>query len=786
MPRRAAVYIYTLVLIAVPVLYYFGQDLDASQWPLLLSMVAANVAFNLFRVETPTGQSFTLSSAVKMMAILLGGPAPATWIAFVGQLVSSMILGTDYYRTVFNTAQLTLTIGAAGLAFQLVGGHPPISGAGLLPSVAAALVYFVVNSFFMAGLFFCLQGKPLLRTWITMAKNEAESYVLVLILGLVATFLIVDGGLGWSALLGLLLVVLQRVVRNYYGALRSSSESTHSRAVQDSLLRAMVAALDARDIYTSGHSGRVARYVDLITAEMNLTEAQRDELKYASLLHDVGKLGIPDSVLRKDGPLTPTERALMMEHPNRGINILGQMPNVPTTVLQAVKHHHEWYNGGGYPDGIKEQKIPLGARIIAVADALDAMTSARPYRVGMPWGEAINRLRQGRGTQFDPDVVNALLKVVEANPHLEDEVPRQTDFSRSDLERRLEQERAGARTEAGAGTGRILPVHSKEVKILYTLALERRSLLDLAQTLHRMLEVLYDAVGAHVYCILLLDETTGDLVVRSVAGTNADLIGLRWPARTGPWQELLGSRQPSVVPDTEAAGVVTRIEPSARSMVTVPLVTDNQVIGALRVESHQIQALGEDEVYLLTAVARQLADAIEVARAHEMMTYAATHDGLTGVLNRATFYQQLIGELEQARATGYALSVAVLDINGFKAINDTYGHLAGDRIMQMFGKRLRGRLRQSDIVARYGGDEFAVIMPHSRKEDAARRIKQIVESADELIAVGDSRIKLPTAAWGVASFPEEGGTAEELVSAADQFMYERKRNVGMGAEAIGL
>jgi diguanylate cyclase (GGDEF)-like protein len=772
MPTKARIYIALVGLAAAPLLYWYGRELSPSHWPLLLGMIAVTVTFTLWRVESPTGQSFTFNSAVDLLAIILGGPALVVWVTGVGQLLSAMILGWDLRRTIFNVGQTVLTVSAAGTVFTLLGRPRQLDGFSLLAAAAAATVYFLANSLLVANLFTMLQRKAFLTVWLGMVKQGVEAYLLVEVLGLVTAFFLLQGGLTWVLILALLLLALQRVLSAYYRTLRANNEATRHRAVQDSLLQAMVTALDARDMYTSGHSNRVAAYTDLLAAEMGLDDRARDELRYASLLHDVGKLGIPDAVLRKEGPLTPTERSLMMEHPVRGINILGQMPNIPEAVLAAVKHHHEWVNGGGYPDGLKGDQIPLGARIIGVADALDAMTSARPYRPGMPWQEALNRIKQGQATQFDPDVVAALLRINQKRPDLMHLAGGHTPAYPSELERRLDEERAQGNKPST--TGRILPIHSREIKILYQLALERRSLLDLAQTLHRTLEVLYDTVGSHTYCISLIDQQTQQLAVRSVAGSSKDLSGIAWPAESPAWRALKAQKQPALIADEEQIRIRS-IGAETRSLLVVPLVSGDQLIGALQVESIRPGAFGEDELYLLTAVARQVADAIEVGRIHERMTYAATHDGLTGTLNRTTFYHQLHKELEQARALGQPVAVAVLDINNFKEINDTHGHLAGDHVIQCFGQFLAGRLRRTDLVARYGGDEFAVIMPNATREEAARRIELIASGGEEPIVVGDRQLRPASAAWGVASFPEDGSAAEELVAAADHDMYRRKR-----------
>lgn len=185
-------------------------------------------------------------------------------------------------------------------------------------------------------------------------------------------------------------------------------------------IRALVAAVEARDPYTRGHSVRVSRYAVMIGEGLGLTPEQLATLRYAGLLHDIGKLAVEDRVLRKAGPLTPEERQAIKQHPVVGAAILGSASSF-AALVPAVRHHHERFDGTGYPDGLAGEQIPLEARILAVADAFDAMTSDRPYRPAFAWDVACERLIQGRGTQFDPRAVDTFLECIEAIcsfPHL--------------------------------------------------------------------------------------------------------------------------------------------------------------------------------------------------------------------------------------------------------------------------------------------------------------------------------------------------------------------------------
>ena len=184
---------------------------------------------------------------------------------------------------------------------------------------------------------------------------------------------------------------------------------------------AMAAAIEAKDLYTHGHTSRVTNYaleiakkISLKNKEINANEKFFEDVHIASLLHDIGKIGIPETILNKVGALTPEERKIINEHPSIGVNIL-QPINELKTVLLGVKYHHERFDGTGYPEGLKGDQIPLIAAIISVADSFDAMTSDRPYRKGFTREQAIEEIKNQNGKQFNPSVISAFLEVIEEN-----------------------------------------------------------------------------------------------------------------------------------------------------------------------------------------------------------------------------------------------------------------------------------------------------------------------------------------------------------------------------------
>jgi putative nucleotidyltransferase with HDIG domain len=179
-------------------------------------------------------------------------------------------------------------------------------------------------------------------------------------------------------------------------------------------LKALAATIDARDPYTRGHSERVTAYVQAVAPQMGIPAEMMDPLKYAAILHDIGKIGIDDRVLRKPGRFTARDRAAMNAHPTIGANIVDGIPFLKTS-QPIIRHHHERYDGRGYPDGLKGDAIPLGARLVAVADSYDAMTSHRPYRPALSREQATEELLRNIGSQFDPEATQAFLRHLEGS-----------------------------------------------------------------------------------------------------------------------------------------------------------------------------------------------------------------------------------------------------------------------------------------------------------------------------------------------------------------------------------
>ncbi|MGB3960409.1 MAG: HD-GYP domain-containing protein, partial [bacterium] len=304
----------------------------------------------------------------------------------------------------FNGAQLALSAGLAGLVFQRVGGEPGyIDVVGdMVPIVVGALVYFLLNSSFIAIVAGLSQGISPLDIWISRVGSVVVNYLVLIPLAVLIAILYVRDGIP-----AVLLLVIPLALARF-----SFQQYTNMRNLYIQTIKAIVAAVDAKDSYTRGHSDRVREMSVAIARELKLPEGEQEVIEYMALLHDTGKIGVSEAILNKPGRLTEEEYQVIKDHPVIGARIVSEV-DFFKKASTIVRHHHEWYNGEGYPDGLQGEEISLGARIIAVADAFDAMTSERPYRRARSVEEALAELKANVGKQFDPRVVEAFVRLMQ-------------------------------------------------------------------------------------------------------------------------------------------------------------------------------------------------------------------------------------------------------------------------------------------------------------------------------------------------------------------------------------
>ena len=357
-----------------------------------------------------------LSFISVLATVLLLGPEAAVFIKLITYpfvVIPSPdgshrehFLNTSLGKNLFNMADHSIAYFLGGLVYYAAGGVP---GDITLPYVLLPALLFIImamlSNLVVILLYFVLtQRIRIYPTFFHMFLSLFPSIGLSAPIGYFLAFLLdLPGGI-WLSLLFMLPLLLARYSFRLY---------LDSQKHQQQIIRTLTAALEAKDKYTEGHSQRVEHYAVQVAERMKLSSCQRTRLSVAALFHDIGKIGVPDSILQKPGPLTPEERAIIQAHPATGVRILEQLSGYQE-IIPLVLHHHEFFDGRGYPDGTRGAELSLETYILSAADAYDAITSDRPYRKGSTPQQAASILRAEAGRQFHPQVAAVLADMAEA------------------------------------------------------------------------------------------------------------------------------------------------------------------------------------------------------------------------------------------------------------------------------------------------------------------------------------------------------------------------------------
>jgi diguanylate cyclase (GGDEF)-like protein len=449
-----------------------------------------------------------------------------------------------------------------------------------------------------------------------------------------------------------------------------------------------------------------------------------------------------------------------------------------------VRHHHEKWNGGGYPDGLRGEEIPIGARILAVADAFDALTSEREHRKAVTSQQAIELIRQEAGIVFDPHVVDALAK-----HHVEME--RRAEVRRLERHKPSTAETLAAATPttpAAAATASAKPQTYRPNNFLDSIASARQeaqALFEMAQELGNSLSldetlsvfavrlrkaVPYDAIAVFV---------RRDAVLRPefVSGENVRLFSaLTIPVGAGITGWVAENRKPVINGNPwiepgyhEESG---RSSP-LRSVLSIPLEGVSGVVAVLSLYHSDKEAFSRDHLRVLQAISSKVALSIENALKYRQAESSASTDYLTGLYNARSLFLHLDSELARCRRLEAPLAILVSDLDGFKQVNDRFGHLEGNKLLQAVAHRLKESCREYDCVARMGGDEFVLVLPGLTSEAVSTllpRLRDVVKAAGRDILHED----VIGFSVGEAYFPEDGSDAEQLLAEADRRMYHVK------------
>ena len=661
----------------------------------------------------------------------------------------------------------------------LVGSRPVLLG-------LAATMYFIANAGSIAMVISLTERRPIKRILVDCYFWSFPYYLVGA--GIAGAIAWLNQSFNWETSLLVLPAVylIYRSYRLYLGKLED--EKRHVEEMANLHLRtieALALAIEAKDHTTHEHLQRVRVYAIEVAKELKVSGPELEALHAAALLHDIGKLAVPEHIISKPGRLTPEEFEKMKIHTLVGAEILERV-RFPYPVVPIVRAHHEKFDGSGYPMGLKGAEIPIGARILSAVDYLDALASDRQYRRALPLKDVMQKLAAESGKSFDPKVVEVLQKRYQQLERLalakSSEDPNAPLSTSIKIERGLEPaagfESAVAQDYAGKETTFLSSIAAarQEAQALFELSQDLGASLSLGETLSVFSVKLkpmvpYDAIAIYI-------KREEELVPEYVNGDNYRLFSsLRIPVGHGLSGWVAQNRKPIINgnPSVEPGYLNDPSKfSSLRSALAVPLEGVSGVIGVLALYRAERDAFTSDHLRILLAVSGKMALAIENALKFAQAENSAITDYLTGLPNARSLFLQLDRELARCKRDNSTLTVMVADMDGFKQMNDRFGHLEGNRVLRLFAQALKDTCREYDYVARMGGDEFVVIAPGLATDAAGKKAEQMRTLARQAGSevCGEEILSLSV---GRALYPEDGNDAEQLLAEADRRMYLEKQ-----------
>ena len=805
-------------------------NIGIGSWLLLLAIAIATSPLTV-RVASDDGilrSRESIADSFVLLAVMLYAVPPSN-TAGPAVLLTAVVAFVSTYRIATNR-EVVLKTGMAvvstfiaaslyGALIDLFAGQSelPVQGAlplnvYLIPLLVVAALQYALSTIatawfisFEAGKF-TLIPTPETVVW-TLTTKLAGAASASLFYAAVLNKTLAYAVLG--LLISLLVYLLYRFNERRLEQIRDA-EAERRRHVEEmaeihmNTIESLAIAIDAKDQTTHGHVRRTQLYATQMGKLFNVSESELRALHAGALLHDIGKLAVPEYILNKPGKLTEAEFAKMKIHPTVGGDILKRV-NFPYPVEDIVRYHHEKWDGSGYPKGLKAEGIPLVARIISVVDFYDATRCDRPYRKGMKREESLALLRSMVGNAFDPKVVDMFVQHVEEF----DRMIGAQDIREQVASAATEDTQTATKPDAGLAPDilgvaeegspfRSISDAQREVFALHEIAQTIGSSLNLSDTVTLVANKLRAIVPFDTCVIYLVDDPSGKAIAAHVLGEEVEVFKRRriniGDGITG-WVIANARSMCNASPDLDLIGIPDEIVKRYRGVLVSPLQREDGAFGAIALYSQSRTSYTTEHVRLLESVCQHASSALNNALTYEKTRDSALIDPLTELPNARGFYMMLEQRIAECqRMNREPVAVVCMDIDDFKVVNDRYGHSIGDRLLASVAGVVRRELRQMDILTRYAGDEFVAIMPMASSKMAvsiSERMRNAVE--EQLFSVRTGTMVGLGVSLGVACFPDDGETSEELLSAAGRRMQTDKNSrkailtvAGAGVSSIDM
>jgi diguanylate cyclase (GGDEF)-like protein len=789
LPLVARIYVLAVVAVGTGLAVSAVAGLQFTHLAASAAMLALAVITSIFKIAVPMPahlkrQPLTMSLAFAAnfasLVILDGGSAIliAVVAAWSQTTFNTFRAKNPWHRTVFNMAALAVTMAATDFALRTVAGHarPWDMRADAVALGAAAVTYYVVNSGLVAGAIAAAGTQPFFSLWMKHVMSGWIGHVF----GAAAAALAVasvDRSAMWLAPLGALSLGLgYRAYRTYIE--RMDQQQLAVQRLSDlhlATVEALALAIDAADQGSRLHLRRLQRHASLLARASSLSDDEVQAVATAAMLHDIGMLAVPQHILAKREGLTDDERRKLWLHPQVGADIIHAVP-FPSPVAPLILSHHEHWDGGGYPAGLVGEAIPLGSRIVALVDRFDTLLrepAATP-------AAALERLAEDAGKTLDPDLVARFRALGSAVLAIEAELAPPAPAADLDVR--------GSADWTPNPVAHIAHAQ-REVYGLYDLSQALGATLTVTDAMQQLRERLGGLVPFSTCALFLHDIESGRTTCRWMGGRDAadpaTTIASEFVQGPVAWVlehgRSLVTALPAGVPARRGDGLPPRA-PSVVEVLICPLRVDDLTYGCLAAYHDRRGTYAEDQRRIFERVAEIVSSAIQNALRYERTHEAALTDRLTSLANSWGLVAGADHALARAAHEQEPLAVLMLDIDKFKDVNDTYGHEAGDRALKVVARVLSQAVRPNDVCARYGGDEFVVLLANCDVHQADRRAAELKRQVAALRFEASPGEAMPLRiSVGAAVFPADGRAFDALLAVADRRMYHDKTMARRGA-----
>ena len=747
---------------------------------LLLTVVVAKTSSQHALKFFKNGSAVSFPEALIFLAVVMLGPYHGALLGAVDMFLSVRRLKLKPTNYLINLSSISISVYTAGKIYyglesklrpwQSTKTAAQATLIAAIPIVAMALAYYLVQ-FAIPALVSLLTSLIKIKERIrdTFPWEPMSLLACALVAGLI-NYSFVNFGPWATVMIMVALMPIPIVVyytfKTYHEKLLEQDKHYETlTGVYDSILEMLAMAIDAKDDVTHDHIQRVKLFARRMGEAVGLSELEIEALKAGALLHDIGKIGVPAYILNKPGRLTEHEFEQMKMHTIIGADMLSNV-DFRYPVVPIVRHHHERWDGRGYPDGLKGEAIPITARILTLVDNYDALRSDRPYKTGMKREEALEYIRQNAGTFFDPNLVEIFLSMadqleIEALNVKVPPIVKQDRIESSAM--------ANARPAAGFDTAPVvdraaaalnsIAETNQRVTALYEMSRTLSSILSLEDTVAILTNRLSKLMPFTTCAIALFDPTRSEFEIIHAAGLYAEkFVKRRMPAEAGITGWVITNQRPmyNTNPVLDLGFLGTETASTYKGVVVFPMVKNGEALGAIALYSTEIAAYGSEHIQLMDSISQPASDALHNALAFEQAQRRSSASASTRLANEHALVTQFERERVLSRKLGIPLSLITVTVSQYGFAMDD-GESREPALAQL-NRLTKKQVRETDLVARYDADTLIALVPDIGQIEAAEVCSRI---GREIVMSGlahESSVSV-----GAATCPDDGDTFEELL-----------------------